>query len=63
MTRHCIIPAAQRAGSEARTARANQKATELAPIIAELRAAGITESAQSQLRRSLISGRARMVTI
>jgi hypothetical protein len=32
----------QRAGLVARQARANQKAADLAPIIAELRAAGIT---------------------
>jgi hypothetical protein len=42
MTKHCITPAAQRAGSEAVRARANQRAAELAPVIAELRAAGIT---------------------
>jgi hypothetical protein len=34
--------AAQRAGWEARTAPANKRAADLAPILAELRAAGIT---------------------
>jgi hypothetical protein len=34
--------AAQRAGWEARTARANKRAADLAPIIAELQASGIT---------------------
>jgi hypothetical protein len=42
MSKHRFTPAAQRAGWEAGTARANQKAAELAPIIAELRTAGIT---------------------
>jgi hypothetical protein len=42
MPKHRITPAAQRAGTEARVARANQKAAELAPVIAELREAGIT---------------------
>jgi hypothetical protein len=37
-----FTPAAQRAGWEAGIARANQMAAELAPTIAELRAAGIT---------------------
>jgi predicted flap endonuclease-1-like 5' DNA nuclease len=36
------IPASHRAGREAGIARANQKAAELAPVIAELRAAGVT---------------------
>jgi hypothetical protein len=42
MPKHLITPAAQRAGTEARIARADQKAAELAPVVAELRAAGIT---------------------
>ena len=42
MPKRRITPAAQRAGWEAGIARANQKAAELAPVIAELRAAGIT---------------------
>jgi hypothetical protein len=42
MTKHHITPAAQRAGTEARIARANQKVAELAPVIAELRVARIT---------------------
>jgi hypothetical protein len=42
MAKHRISPAAQRAGSEAVRARANQRAAELAPVIAELRAAGVT---------------------
>jgi hypothetical protein len=42
MPKNHFTPAAQRAGWEAGTARANQIAAELAPIIAELRAAGIT---------------------
>jgi hypothetical protein len=37
-----FTPAAQRAGWEARTARANKRAANLAPILAELQAAGIT---------------------
>jgi hypothetical protein len=37
-------PAVQRAGCEARIARANRRAADLAPIIDELRAAGITSS-------------------
>jgi hypothetical protein len=37
-----FTPAAQRAGWEAGIARAERKAAELAPIIAELRTAGIT---------------------
>jgi hypothetical protein len=37
-----FTPAAQRAGTEAGVVRANQIAAELAPVIAELRAAGIT---------------------
>jgi hypothetical protein len=41
MPKHCITRAAQRAGSEARTARAKRRAAELAPVIAELRAAGM----------------------
>jgi hypothetical protein len=41
MPKHCFTPAAQRAGSEAGAARANQMAAELAPVKAELRAAGI----------------------
>jgi hypothetical protein len=39
MAKHRISPAAQRAGSEAVRARANQRAAELAPVIADLRAA------------------------
>jgi hypothetical protein len=44
MPKHCFTPAAQRAGWEAGTTRANQRAADLdlAPVIAELRAAGIT---------------------
>jgi hypothetical protein len=42
MPRHRITPAAQRAGCEAVHARANKRAADLAPIIAELRAVGIT---------------------
>jgi Recombinase len=42
MPRHRITPAAQRAGCEAVQARANKRAADLAPIIAELRAVGIT---------------------
>jgi hypothetical protein len=42
MPKNCFTPTAQRAGWEAGTARANQLAAELAPVIAELRAAGIT---------------------
>jgi hypothetical protein len=42
MPKHSFTPAAQRAGSEARIVRANQKVAELAPVIAELRAAGVT---------------------
>jgi hypothetical protein len=42
MPKHRITPEIQRAGTEARIARARQKAAELAPIIVELRAAGIT---------------------
>jgi hypothetical protein len=42
MPKNYFTPAAQRAGWEAGTARADQTAAELAPIIAELRAAGIT---------------------
>jgi hypothetical protein len=43
MPKHCITLAAQRAGSEARTVRANQKAAEhLASVIAGLCAAGVT---------------------
>jgi recombinase len=41
MPKHRITPAAQRARWEAVRARANRKAAELAPVIAELRAAGI----------------------
>jgi hypothetical protein len=41
MPKKCFTLAAQRAGWEAGTARANQKAAELAPVIAKLRAAGI----------------------
>jgi hypothetical protein len=37
-----FTPAARRASLQARRARANKRATDLAPIIAELRAAGIT---------------------
>jgi hypothetical protein len=42
MPRSYFTPAAQRAGTEAGVARANQIAADLAPVIAELRAAGIT---------------------
>jgi hypothetical protein len=42
MPRTYFTRAAQRAGTEAGVVRANQLAAELAPIIAELRAAGIT---------------------
>jgi hypothetical protein len=42
MPKNHFTPAAQRAGREAGAARANQVAAELAPVIAELRAAGIT---------------------
>jgi hypothetical protein len=37
-----FTPAARRAGVEARQARADAKAADLAPVIAELRAAGVT---------------------
>jgi hypothetical protein len=37
-----FTPAAHRSGFEARQERANQKATDLAPTIAELQAAGVT---------------------
>jgi hypothetical protein len=37
-----FTPAAQRASLQARRSRANKRAADLAPIIAELRAAGIT---------------------
>jgi hypothetical protein len=37
-----LTPEAHRSGFEARQARANQKAADLAPTIAELEAAGIT---------------------
>jgi hypothetical protein len=40
--RNYFTRAAQRAGTEVGVVRANQKAAELAPVIAELRAAGIT---------------------
>jgi hypothetical protein len=42
MPRHRITPAARQAGCEAVQARANKRAADLAPIIAELKAAGIT---------------------
>jgi hypothetical protein len=42
MPKHRITPVAQRAGWEAGRARANRTAAELAPVIAELQAAGIT---------------------
>jgi hypothetical protein len=42
MPKNHFTRAAQRAGTEVGVARANQMAAELAPIIAELRAAGIT---------------------
>jgi hypothetical protein len=42
LPRHPFTPTAQRAGWEANVARANQRAAELAPVIAELRSAGIT---------------------
>jgi hypothetical protein len=41
MQKSCFTPDSQRAGWEAGTARANQIAADLAPLIAELRAAGI----------------------
>jgi hypothetical protein len=37
-----FTPAARRAGVEARQARANERAADLAPIVAELQAAGLT---------------------
>jgi hypothetical protein len=40
-TRNRITPAALRAAGEARTARAHARAADLAPIISELRAAGV----------------------
>jgi hypothetical protein len=40
--RHIITPAARRAGVEASQARAAERAAKLAPIIAEIKAAGIT---------------------
>ena len=42
MPRHRITPAARQPGCEAVQARVNKRAADLAPIIAELRAAGIT---------------------
>jgi hypothetical protein len=42
MPKNCFSPAARRAGREAGIARANQMAADLAPVIAELWAAGIT---------------------
>jgi hypothetical protein len=42
MPRNYFTPAAQRAGWEAGVTRANQIAADLSPLIAELRAAGIT---------------------
>jgi hypothetical protein len=42
MPKHSITPAAQRAGVEACRARAAERAAKLAPIIAELKAAGVT---------------------
>jgi hypothetical protein len=42
MPKHRAVRSPQRAAREARVSRANQKAADLAPIIAELRAAGIT---------------------
>jgi hypothetical protein len=42
MQKNRVIPAAQRAACEAITARADQRAAKLAPLIAELRAAGMT---------------------
>jgi hypothetical protein len=42
MPKHCITPAARRAGVEACQARAAERAAKLAPIIDELKAAGIT---------------------
>jgi hypothetical protein len=40
--RNCLTTAVRRAGIEVRQARANERAADLAPVIAELRAAGIT---------------------
>jgi hypothetical protein len=37
-----FTPAARRAGVEARQARANERAADLAPIVAELQATGLT---------------------
>jgi hypothetical protein len=42
MQKNRVIPAAQRAACEAITAHADQRAAKLAPLIAELRAAGMT---------------------
>jgi hypothetical protein len=42
MSKNHFTPAAQRAGWEAGIVRANQVASDLAQVIAELRAAGIT---------------------
>jgi hypothetical protein len=42
MRKNRLTPAVQRAGLVARQTRANKRAADLAPIIAELRAAGIT---------------------
>jgi hypothetical protein len=46
MPKHRITPAAQRAGTEARVARANEWAADIAPVIQELRAAGITSPSE-----------------
>jgi hypothetical protein len=57
LPRSYFTRAAQRAGTEVGVVRANQKAAELAPVIAELRAAGITSkkgtSSRGAGRRSL----------
>jgi hypothetical protein len=42
MPKHCITPAARRAGVEDCQTRAAERAAKLAPIIAEIKAAGIT---------------------
>jgi hypothetical protein len=57
--------AAQRAGTEVGVVRTNQKAAELAPVIAELRAAGITSKkgiakGAQQARHPDASGRRRV---
>jgi hypothetical protein len=42
MPKHRITPAASQAGWESRIARANQKAADLAPIVKDIQAAGVT---------------------